>query len=325
MEREIVPPVVAATFRELAPNYLVRDVFAGKHPLKTQVGHGGSDYAVTLQFILGFEESRGGKQHPVAVDDFPRFANEERAVSIAIEGHPETGFFHNHAPLQAFEVQGSAASVDVAAVGRNAHGNHVGSKRAKQFGSELVGCAIGAIENDAETSEFRSGDESFSEKFQIFRVQGFISGERWRILWRGLAAMPQYPGFKHFFNSVGEFHPRVREQLHAVILKWIVRCGDDHAGLKIILTNKASHARSGNHSCEGNPGSSLRETCRKQGGDVRSGFACVHAYKDMRCAMLAVKILTERASSGVKSGVVQRRRARDATYPVSSKKFLRHE
>ena len=30
VEAEIVPPVISATFRELAPNYVVRDIFTAK-------------------------------------------------------------------------------------------------------------------------------------------------------------------------------------------------------------------------------------------------------------------------------------------------------
>ena len=57
---------------------------------------------------------------------------------------------------------------------------------------------------------------------------------------------------------------------------------------------------------------------------MRTGFARVHANEDVSCAMLASQILAERASSGVESGVVQRRRARDAANPVGSKKLFGH-
>src|SRR5437773_5593760 len=57
---------------------------------------------------------------------------------------------------------------------------------------------------------------------------------------------------------------------------------------------------------------------------MRAGFASVHADEDVRCAMFAVEIRGENASGGVKSGVVQRRRARDAANPVGSKKLLGH-
>src|SRR6202043_3409660 len=57
---------------------------------------------------------------------------------------------------------------------------------------------------------------------------------------------------------------------------------------------------------------------------MRAGFASVHADEDMRCPMFAIEIRGESASGGVKSGVVQRRCARDAANPVGSKKLFGH-
>ena len=116
----------------------------------------------------------------------------------------------------------------------------------------------------------------------------------------------------------------MRKQLHTVVLKGIVRGGDDHAGLKIILANKTGHAWSGDHAGKGHGGASLRKTRRQQGRDVRAGFARVHADQHMSRAMFALEIGAERTSGGVEGGVVQRRRARDTANPVGSKKLFRH-
>src|SRR5712692_182157 len=117
--------------------------------------------------------------------------------------------------------------------------------------------------NAAETVELRAGNEALPEKGEIFRVKGFIGGERCRILWRGFAPVLQDARFQLFLEGVREFHPGVRKQLHAVVLKGIVRGGDDHAGLKIILANKARHAGSGNHAGKSDSGASPRETRSK--------------------------------------------------------------
>jgi hypothetical protein len=57
---------------------------------------------------------------------------------------------------------------------------------------------------------------------------------------------------------------------------------------------------------------------------MRAGFSRVHADERMSTAMFALKIRADRASGGVKSGVVQRRSARDAANPVGSKKLFGH-
>ena len=155
-------------------------------------------------------------------------------------------------------------------------------------------------------------------------MKRFIGRERRQILWRGFAPELQDARFQLFFDSVGEFHSGVREQLHTVVWKWIVRGGDDHAGLKIILPHQTSHPGSGDHPGESHPRASLPETRGEQGGHVRTGFASVQADEDMSRAMFSPEIHAERASRGVERGVVQRRRARYAANPVGSKKLFAH-
>ena len=94
-----------------------RDTFAGEHALETEIRHGSGDDAVALEFALGLEITRDGKEDAVAVDDFPRFASEEGAIGIAIEGNAEPGAFRDNPFLQAFEMERAAAGIDVAAIG----------------------------------------------------------------------------------------------------------------------------------------------------------------------------------------------------------------
>src|SRR5260370_27526698 len=54
------------------------------------------------------------------------------------------------------------------------------------------------------------------------------------------------------------------------------------------------------------------------------GFARIHADEDMGRAMFTLQIGTERAPCGEESGVVKRRRARDAANSVSSKTLFSH-
>lgn len=64
-----------------------RDAFAGEDALEAEIGHGSGDDAVTFELILRFEIARDSEKNAVTVDDFACFADEESAVSIAVEGH----------------------------------------------------------------------------------------------------------------------------------------------------------------------------------------------------------------------------------------------
>src|SRR6267154_869212 len=301
-----------------------RNIFAGKNALEAQVGHGGSNDAVAFELILRFEVARDGKKHTVAIHDFSRFADKERPISVTVESHSETGLFSDDAFLQAFQMQRAAASVNVTAIGRNAHGDNVRSERAEQFRAELEGCTVSAIQNDPETGELRPGNETLPQKGQVFGVEGFIGHKSSEILWDSFSAVLEDIEFEFLFDRVGEFHPGVKKQLYTVVLKGVVRSGDDHASLEIILANQAGHAGSGDHARKSHCGAGLSKTRRKQGGDVRAGFARVHADERMGGAVFSFEIRADRASGGVERAVVQRRCPRNAANPVGSKKLFRH-
>ena len=187
-------------------------------------------------------------------------------------------------------MQRTATGVNVTAVGRNAHGDNVGSQRAEQLRSELIGCAVSAIQNDAEVGELRAGNEPLPEKRQIFSVEGFIGGKSKEILWGGFSPVLEDMEFELLFDRVGKFHPGVRKQFYTVILKGVVRSRDDHAGLEVTLANKAGHTGSGDHAGKSHGGAGLSKTRREQGRDVRAGFARVHADENMSGAVFSLEI-----------------------------------
>ena len=57
--------------------------------LKAQVGHGRADHAATAQLPGGFQISRDGQQHAVAVHVQPAAAHEHGAVGVAVKGHAQ--------------------------------------------------------------------------------------------------------------------------------------------------------------------------------------------------------------------------------------------
>src|SRR4029077_24021 len=172
----------------------------------TQVGHGSGNDAVALKLVLGFEVARGGKKDVVAVHDFSGLADEKRAIRIPVESHTETRLFSDDAFLQSLEIQGATAGIDVAAIRRNAHRHNISTKRTKQFRTKLVGRAIGAIENDAKTSESGSGNKALSQESEVFRIKGFVGRERRRIFWSGFAQVLPDPRFQLFLDGIGELH-----------------------------------------------------------------------------------------------------------------------
>jgi hypothetical protein len=301
------------------------DSFAGENALETEIGHGSGDDAIALELVLRFEMTGDGEENAIAVDDFSGFANEKSAVGIAIEGDAKTGAFCDDALLQALEMERTAAVVDVAAVWGDTHGDDVGAESAEEFGAELVGGAIGAVENDAEAGEASSWEDATAEKIEIFGVErGVGRGDGW-IFGRRIGTMLEDVRFELLFDGIGKLHAGVGEKLYAVVLIRIVGSGNDDAGLKIILADETSDAGSGNDAGKSDRGAGFGESSGEEGGDVRAGFASVHADENMSRGMFAEKIGGERAADGEKSGVIEGRSARDAANAIGSEKFFGHE
>jgi len=302
-----------------------RDAFAGEDAFEAEIGHGRGDDAIAFELVLGFEMARDGQENAVTVDDFSGFADEEGAVGIAIESNAETGALVDDAFLQAIEMEGTAGGVDVAAIGRYAHGDDIGAESAEEFGAEFVRGAVGTVKDDAETREIGSGEDAGAEKIEIFRVEGCVGDEERWIFWRRIKAMLENVGFEGFFYGVRELHAGMGEKLYAVVVVRIVGGGDDDAGLKIILADQAGYAGRGNDTCKGYRCAGLREACGEESGDVRTGFARVHADKNAGGGVFAEQIGRERTAGGEKGGVVERRSAGNAANAIGSEEFFGHE
>ncbi len=131
--------------------------------------------------------------------------------------------------------------------------------------------------------------------------------------------------FQFFFDGVWEFHPGVGKKLYAVVVIGIVRRGNHHAGMKIILANEAGDAGSSDDAGKSDGSASLREARGDKIGDVGAGFAGVHPDEDVSGVVVAAQMCAEGAAGGVKSGVVERRGAGDATDAVCAEEVFGHE
>ena len=114
------------------------------------------------------------------------------------------------------------------------------------------------------------------------------------------------------------------EKFDAIVVKRIVRSGDDYAGFEIVLANQAGDAGSGDDSSEGHGAASGGDSGGENCGDVRAGFAGVHSEEDAGVLVFAAKINGESAAGGVERGVVKWRSAGETANAVSTEKLFGH-
>src|SRR5580704_22999 len=222
-------------------------------------------------------------------------------------------------------MQRATVGVDIAAVRRSTDGHDVRAQRAKKFRPELVGRPIRAIQDHAKACEFCARDHAAAQKSEVFSIERRIGKKLRSTLRHWLATMLENIFLKLFFRSVRKLHPGMREELYAIILERIVRSGDDHSCLKIILANEACDTRSSYDPGKGDRRIRLRQPRSKKLGNVRTGFARVYADQDVRGAVFPLQIRGKRAARGMERRVVQRRRAGDAANAVGPKEFLSHQ
>src|SRR4029077_11307882 len=115
-----------------------RNPFAIQYAFQAKIGHGSGHHALALQRISRFQVTRHGQKNAITIDDASAAADEQRAVSVAIERHAEQSLFGQHAFQQTVKIKGTATGVDVASVGIHPHGNDVRTQTLKQFWAQLV-------------------------------------------------------------------------------------------------------------------------------------------------------------------------------------------
>ena len=98
--------------------------------------------------------ARDDVQELVAVDDAPEVIDHHEAVAVAVEREPDVRAHARHGQLQQVRRGRAAAVVDVAAVGRAADGHDLGAQVGEHARPDLVGGAVGAVDDDLQA---RSG------------------------------------------------------------------------------------------------------------------------------------------------------------------------
>src|SRR5580692_2560811 len=122
-------------------------------------------------------------------------------------------------------------------------------------------------------------------------------------------------------HCVGEFVAVAAEELDAVVLPWIVRGGDDYAGVEAMCACEECDGR-----CGDDAGAFDVRTCFAQArgegcGDPRAGFAGVAAQENARLSAGFAQRVRQREADGIDGGGVERRFAGDGADAVSTEEF----
>ena len=197
-------------------------------------------------------------------------------------------------------------------------------QRAEKLRPQLIGSSIRAIQNHAKARKIGVVDHAAAQKIEVFRMPGVIRHQRGTPAGDGVRAQAENFRFQRFFHRIRKFHARMREQFHAIVVIRIVRCGDHHAGLKIILPHQAGNSGSGDDAGKLGARAGFLKTRGQHSRDMRTRFTRVHADQGMRGAMLAEQKTAQCASSSEKGLVIERRRSGNTANSIRAEKFFCH-
>jgi len=116
----------------------------------------------------------------------------------------------------------------------------------------------------------------------------------------------------------------VRKELNAIVLIRIVRRGDDHADVKIVVADKAGDTGRSKYARKGHGSAALREASGHYGSDVWTGFPRISSDEGMRRGVFLMEVLGDGTAQCKEGGVVEGRNSRDAADAVCSKKLSWH-
>ena len=199
--------------------------------LEADIRHHGADDAAAFELAARSPGARDQRQDLVAVDDAAALVAHHDAVGIAVERDAEIGARLLHLGDHRLGRGGADVLVDVETVGIDADGEDIGAQFPQRGRRDLVGGAIGAIDDDAQPFEAQLLREGALGEFDVARLRVIDAARAADLGRRGEAVgeAVRHQLFDLGFALVGELLAVAIEQLDAVVVVGIVRGRDHHA------------------------------------------------------------------------------------------------
>ena len=247
------------------------DPVGGHGPAKAQIGHHRDHHRVAGQPPAPGPIDGAHRQDLVAVDERSRVVHGQHPVGVAVEGETGIGAGRHHRGLEALGVKRSTAIVDVVAVGLGVDRLDGRSQCAQTLGAGLKGSAVGWIDHDAQPVQVAALDAR-RDRSDV-AAAGLLPHGRaphgGRALRRSVPARSRAAGrrrdirlrrgdrtgvvehgtqapFDLMLSLIAQLATSGREQLHAVVVPWVVR-RRDHRSCDSLIVAPAGHRRSRNH------------------------------------------------------------------------------
>ena len=212
------------------------------------VAHGGCHKQIARQFAPGHHGLGAHGHKLVAVNDVAVFVHNNEAVSIAVQRKAHVGPHLAHLGRHHFGIERAAVLVDVGAVRACADAENFGSQFFKSQRGNFVAGAVGAVNHNAQARKRQLGRETAFGVNNIappgvFNLGGAANAARFRI--GPFIVRIQHHGRYFVFGQVGELVTIGIKKFDAVVVKGVVRGGNNHPKVGPHAAGKEGYGRSG--------------------------------------------------------------------------------
>jgi len=158
--------------------------------LEAEIGHDGSDKTAADEPSLAMPGRRDQGHELVAVDESALLIGNDHAVGVAIERDADIGARLDHLGAHRLRRRRAAFLVDVEAIRVVTDGDDLGAKLPESRRGNLVGAAIGSIDDDAQALEPERLREGALGGFDIARLRILDALGAAELVLRGCQARP---------------------------------------------------------------------------------------------------------------------------------------
>ncbi len=243
-----IEPVRAHVFDDVSVADLgavQREPLVGEMALQAEIGHHGRHQSAACQ-PAGLMPGLGDHRHDlVAVDDGTGFVDDQDPVRVAVERDAYIGLELANLFTQAFGMGRAAACIDVDAVGLVVNGVDFGTKFPERGRRDLVGGAVGAVDDDTHAGQRDRTRQGALGKFDVtivYAVDALGPAKAVGVGQFGGQVAVQHALDAHF-DLVGELVAVRSEKLDAVVLKGVVGGRDHHAEVGAQRPRQHGHGR----------------------------------------------------------------------------------
>src|SRR6185312_4643111 len=218
------------------------DATLAQRHLQTEVAHHRADHR-TSERAAAAARLRNDVEELIAIENAAEVIDHDEADAVAIQREAHVGPHARHGQLQEPGRRGAATVVDVAAVRRATDGDDLGTEVGEHPGTDFVGGAVGAIDDDLQSGEVNAARQRGGAEFLVLHARAVDA-----------AGFPQAAGstgddglgqlgLDALLELIRELRAAAIEELDAVVVVRIVRGADDDAEVTVEMARHIGDTR----------------------------------------------------------------------------------